>query len=337
MDRVSPRRRGMTLVELLVVIVILGLLGVATAPAISPANNKRKLRDAAAAVSSHLLRAAADAVGTRSGRGAWLAPDGSGTASPTTVLRFCPGSVEASALATITAASPTSPTAQLVSLSPSYVALTGTTTVPAGSTLRLVGIPYEYGLLDPSTLALNGSSATLVWPYTAPGGSSFPCTLQIPPDRASGGRTALSGNTCIDLPQSTYGVDGYTPSRTPPTSWSLATFNNAAPVRITFDSIGRPKAVTACFGTSTVAETRKLDARTPLAFLVGFRDQVGQAYVANPTEDNPGSNLQRKDTWWVVLDPRSGTVFEVENAPNSDNRADAQRFIRQRLHNDPAQ
>jgi prepilin-type N-terminal cleavage/methylation domain-containing protein len=333
MNRVSNRRRGMTLVELLVVIIILGLLGVATAPAISPANSKRKLRDAAGSVSSHLLRAAADAVGSRSGRGAWLEADAKASDSPTTVLRFCVGTVEAETTATIAGGSSTSAT-RSVTLSPSYQALTGSTAAPSGSTLRLVGMPYEYALLpDAATLALrvvNGSPAptsALVWPQTAPGGSLFPCTLQIPPDRASGGRTALASNTCVDLPESTFGVASY--------SGSWQTFNNSGPVRVTFDNVGRPKAVTACFGTSGTAETRKIEPRTPIAFFVGFRDQVGQAYVANPTDDDPGSNLQRKDAWWVVLDPRTGTIFEVENAPNTHNLAAAQKFIRQRLLNDP--
>jgi hypothetical protein len=70
-----------------------------------------------------------------------------------------------------------------------------------------------------------------------------------------------------------------------------------------------------------------------VALLVGLRDQVGSAYQAAPTEDNPGTNWQRNDAWWVVIDPRSGSVFQVENYPNASSPEIAQRFIRQKLLN----
>jgi len=321
-------RHGMTLVELLVVIIILGLLGVAAAPAINSSSSKNKLRDAASSVSSHIVRAASQAVGRNSGYGAWLESDGNSASSPTFLLRFCPGTVEASGAVTITASSLTAMTAT-ATMTPTYETLTGTSVVPAGALLRISGMPFDYKLVDETTIAFNGSSATCSWPRPSggyPGAVSVPFTLQLPPMRTSGGKTLLGGNACIDLPQSTIGVSDYSPTVTP--------LSNDGPFIIAFDSVGRPKNVLFTPpGTSGLPKMVTTDALTPIALLVGLRDQVGVDYQSEPSEDNPGANWQRKDAWWIVIDPRSGGVFQVENYPNAPNRQTAQRFIRQKLLN----
>ena len=323
----TSHRRGMTLVELLVVIIILGLLGVAAAPAINSSSSKSKLREAASSVSSHILRAASQAVGRTSGHGAWLEPDTSGvTNSPTTMLRFCAGTVEASGAASITVAA-LSATAATVSMSPSYQTLTGTTAVPLGTLMRISGMPYDYALINTGTLAFIGSSTINSWPRPAgpyPATVSVPFTLQVPPLRTTGGKTALGGNVCVDLPQSTVGVYSYSPTVTP--------ISNNGPLIITFDTVGRLKNVlfTGAAGQPTLTAA---DPQSPVALLVGLRDQVGANYQSAPTDDDPGTNWQRKDAWWVVIDPRSGSVFQVENYPNATSPQLAQKFIRQKLLN----
>jgi prepilin-type N-terminal cleavage/methylation domain-containing protein len=333
---VSPNvilRRGMTLVELLVVIVILGLLGVAAAPAINTSNSKNKLREAAATVSSHILRGASQAVGSRTGSGVWLQASGTATTSPTTLLRFCAGTVEASGTAVLTISNATAATA-LASLTPSYTALTGTTEVPSGTLIRLSGMPFDYTLLDQTTLGLGGPSTICSWPRTATGYSGTVnalFSLQIPPMRTSGGKTVLGGNVCIDLPNSTIGVYGYSSTAT--------RLSNSSPLILTFDSVGRVKTVICTLQGASTPQQFRLDARTPVALFIGLRDQVGQSAVEIPTEDSPGDNLQRKDGWWVVIDPRTSTVLPVENAPNTWNGAlpsrlqESQLFIRKTLLN----
>jgi prepilin-type N-terminal cleavage/methylation domain-containing protein len=323
----ATQRCGMTLVELLVVIIILGLLGVAAAPAINSSNSKGKLREAASSVSSHIVRAASQAVGRTSGHGAWLEPDASGSStSPTTILRFCAGTVEASGTASLTVAA-LSATAAAVSMSPSYETLTGTTTVPSGTLLRISGMPYDYTLINTGTLAFIGSSTLNSWPRPAgsyPATVSVPFTLQVPPMRTTGGKTTLGGNVCVDLPQSTVGVYSYSPTVTP--------ISNNGPMIITFDTVGRPKNILFT-GTTGAPTLTASDPQTPVALLVGLRDQVGASYQSTPTDDDPGTNWQRKDAWWVVIDPRSGSVFQVENYPNATSPQLAQRFIRQKLLN----
>ena len=328
MGRVTViHRRGMTLVELLVVIIILGLLGVAAAPAINSSNNKSKLRETAYSVSSHIMRATSQAVGRNAGYGAWLqADDISSVTSPTTQLRFCPGVVEASGTIYITATTPMA-TVATASMSPSYSLLTGTSVVPDGTLVRVAGFPYDYKLQNETSLSFTGPSATNLWPRPSPNGYQF--TLQVPPSRTTGGKTVLAGNTCIDLTSSTFGVLLYTGSA------AVATFSNSAPLVLAFDNVGRPKTTTAAFVTSsgTSLQQRAVTADTPIALLVGLRDQVGASYQTTPSEDNPGTNWQRNDAWWVVIDPRSGSVFQVENYPNATSPQIAQRFIRQKLLN----
>lgn len=322
------RRRGMTLIELLVVIIILGLLGVAAAPAINSSNSKNKLRDAASSVSSHIVRASSQAVGRNTGYGAWLEPETPDAAKATFLLRFCPGTVEASGTAALTVTSLTSATAA-VSMTPSYQTLTGTTAVPTGTLLRISGMPFDYHLVDQSTIGFSGPSATSSWPRPSggyPGSVSVPFTLQLPPMRPTGGKTFLRGNACIDLPQSTVGVYGYSPTATP--------ISNAGPLVIAFDSVGRPKNILyTASGASALPTMAAADAQTPIALLIGLRDQVGDEFQSAPSEDNPGTNWQRNDAWWVVIDPRSGSIFQVQNYPNATSPQTAQRFIRQKLLN----
>ena len=324
-------RRGMTLVELLVVVIILGLLGVAAAPAINSSSSKGKLREAASSVSSHISRAASQAVGRTAGYGAWLEPETAATTTnPTSVLRFCPGTVEASGTVALTVSSLSALTAA-VSLTPSYQTLTGTTTVPSGTLLRISGMPYDYKLSTTGTsVSFIGSSTVSSWPRPAggtyPGTVSAPFTLQVPPMRTAGGKTVLGGNVCVDLPQSTVGVYSYSPTVTP--------ISNNGPLIITFDNVGRPKAILFSGTNSNSAPMLTAsDAQTPVALLVGLRDQVGSPYQSTPTDDSPGTNWQRNDAWWVVIDPRSGSVFQVENYPNATSPQTAQTFIRQKLLN----
>jgi hypothetical protein len=170
----------------------------------------------------------------------------------------------------------------------------------------------------------------MLWPAasngTYSGTTSLPFILSIPPCKTSGGKTILGGNTCVDLPSSTIGVWNY--------STTVESPSNASPLIIAYDSLGRAKSVIYTAAGGSRVEQHRLDSRTPIAFLVGLRDQVGATHVSVPSEDNPGTNWQRSDTWWVVVDPRTSTTFRVENVSNATTLTAAQRFIRQTLLND---
>jgi hypothetical protein len=175
----------------------------------------------------------------------------------------------------------------------------------------------------------------MVWPAAANGTYSgttalLPFTLAIPPGKTTGSKTVLGGNTCVDLSASTIGVSNY--------SMSVDIPSNASPFIISFDSLGRAKSVVYKSAVDSLGiKQRSLDSRTPIAILIGLRDQVGSAFEGNPTEDNPGTNWQRSDSWWVVIDPRTSTTFRVENASHAADLTAAQRLIRQKLLNDNSQ
>ncbi len=67
-------RRGMSLIELLVVVAILGLLTVVVVPNIANTGDRRKVREAARQVSSFIAGAQARAIGSRGGAGIWIDP-----------------------------------------------------------------------------------------------------------------------------------------------------------------------------------------------------------------------------------------------------------------------
>ena len=77
------RRAGMTLIELLVVISILGLLAVTVLPNLSNTGDRRKVREAARAVSGFIAGGQSRALGSRSGGGLWIDPLSNQIASDT--------------------------------------------------------------------------------------------------------------------------------------------------------------------------------------------------------------------------------------------------------------
>ena len=328
-------RFGMTLIELMVVIAILGLLAVTVLPVFNGSPNKALLRNAAATVESHVAQGFSKAIGSRTGYGLWIAQSNtSATLSMQnycTTLAFCSGMSVAQVTANLTA--PTSGTPQWIgvsSLVPPVDTLFSDSQVPRGTLITFLGLPYEYELQSPSGTSVcmrtsqNQTLFNASWPQVS-GTIQLQCGISIPPARIFGRKTLLVGNSCIDLSCSTVGVYAYSPS--------IDQIGPTSPLVITFDPTGQVKSAMYSIPGSTMPQQRRIDARTPIALLVGMRDQVGQAYINTPTDDTPGTNYQRKDAFWVVIDPRTGTAMIIENYPNATDISTAQTFIRQTLLN----
>jgi len=305
----------MTLPELLVVVAIIGLLAVAVAPLFRGATDKRKLAGAADLLTAHLNGAVAKAIGSREGGGAWLETDsvGSGNDQAVASLLLARPRVATSGFATVTnpnlAASPPSAT---LATTPANL-LTPLAPLIPGAILSFQGIPARYRMVSTTAIEMlpTYSAENTAFPAV---NISLPFSLELPPRRKpSFSAPTLGGDTCIDFSASTIGVNGFTPTAN---VRSLAAWKILS---IIFDGVGRATAawVAADHTAATSASWTRIDLSptTPIALLIGNRSQIGQAVVAQRTEDVPGPNYQNPDAVWVVIDPRTTVVRTVANNP----------------------
>ena len=292
--RMPHIRRAMTLVELLVVIAIVGLLAVAVGPLFQGSSDRRKFDEAAGVVSAHFNAAIARSIGTSDGAGAWLSADAS-----------TPGSVSSLAFTRPrpNVAGTVTPGTVVSGIVPVTLSVTPN---PADGLLHVAGYPVPFRLLSGTAIGfLPGYSAeNCTFPAT---NGTYEFRASVPPrQRMTAGTRQLSGGYCIDFTASTIGVHGYTaPS-------DVVSLTAAQTLAVTFDATGR--ATMAWTTNDNVTWTfTTLDARRPIALLVGLGGRVGTARVNSPTVDDPGTNIQSPDTKWIVIDPRSAIVRTIDN------------------------
>lgn len=328
---VLPLRRAMTLVELLVVIVIIGLLGVAVAPLFQARSERRKFVEAGGIVSAHFNAVIARSIGSVGGEGAWLPVDTTATPNTVTTLGFTrsrstPGSL------TVTAITSGIATVGLNPAPPTPTGMTG----PTGL-VHVAGFPVPYELESPTPTDhflrfLPGYSAE---------NAAFPAENQIydfrasipPQQRITATARELGGGFCVDLTASTIGVHGLTdPSQ-------IVSLNGVDTLAVMFDSMGK---ATMVWREDAAASPRwqwtMLDGRRPVALLIGQSFRTTLPVVDQPTDENPGPNLQSPDAVWVVIDPRASLVRTAANdavpntsVPVSARVAYAQQFVLEAL------
>jgi hypothetical protein len=132
---------------------------------------------------------------------------------------------------------------------------------------------------------------------------------------------------CIDLGASTIGVHGFTGT-------GAVSLTGCRRLAIVFDKAGRAEAVwysNTHDDTTPLWQFRLLDTSTPVALLVGFQANCGNAYVASPSDDDPGANWQNADARWIVVDPRSSIIKSIEANPRATTIAQSQEFVRRTL------
>lgn len=310
-------RRAMTLVELLVVLAILGLLGVAVSPLIQSRDDKQTFRNAADTLSLHFADAASRSIGGTSENGIWLEPLANSTAvvdlafartvtSPAATAQIAPGSIDGSIAP---------PTAEL--LSP-------ITPAPnPGSIIRFLGSSSIFEVEDASTIKmlLNHNLSNDSFPAT---GVTLSYQLTEPPKRKNSFRARrLAGNACIDLGYSSLGlnIDGIT------TVTPLQAYSKLA---ILFDSLGRPSTAWLWMTSDAEWERRSIGSADFLVLLVGSVSQIGAEFVAAPSDENPGANIQNPYAVWLILDPKTGSTSIIENQP-ATTVFDAQKYVRQKF------
>ena len=337
------RRDGMTLVELLVVVSILGLLAVAVLPNIANTADSRRSREATRTVTSYIAKAQSRAIGKAEWAGFCMVPPTGKTlfaidlflADVPPVFRGddLPSSSSGAGYVFTTANRITTGTLNGIQITGSV----GGVTVQGqpGDLLRFDGRGPWFQFETSTTFSLRAASAadavvnqsalTTPWPAT-----NVPHTYELlrQPIR-SGSPLTLSDGRCIDLFWSGYGSPASFSSDSP--SYNGVTnnptrFTNATVVCVLFDGGGRLRQI--------VTNTGRFQVTGPVFLLIGRSDRAGQAYnagAAASADDSLGANWQYPDSYWIGIDPLTGVAKAAECAPNRTSVVDSQDFIRSEI------
>ena len=340
MPRSQPRAAaGMTLVELLVVVAILGLLAVTVLPNLAGADGEREVRNAAGVVSSQLSRGPSLAIEQRRSAGLWLEPLASNPwacidlYSAVVPPAYRGDSFDAAFQVVPSANNPliadltASPPAAAASLQPPGASVLGNFTQPGnliqlGDSGPMFDIVFNGGGWKASLRTAAGQSpANTIWP--APPPAAHPFAIHRLPMRL-GQPIVLGGGAAIDLYWSGMGNALFSQD----TRYNAAG-NASSPPRIALlcDSAGSFSEL--CFIASLSGlQTARIPVTAPVYLLVGRLDRCGQAFQQTPTKQSPGANWQSPDSFWIGIDPQSGIVKVTEVKPRAVSPLDSQEYIR---------
>ena len=337
---------GMTLVELLVVIAILGLLSVLVVP-ILDGGPVRASRAAASSVTSLVAKVQAQSIGRDSGRGLWIEPLSIDTAIDLAIARQpAPYRGDKFNAAVSLSGSAASATMQLTFPESAVTTLMAPLDPPFATTgdfIEFDGGPDRFRLVCANPRAIDGflaelrpeagqTTTTTRWPTPTVGnsGTTWHPFAIIRRPQSLGKSVSLGSGLAIDLAWSGMGAQrfGRTPlegdgSSTADAADDLPPLDNYAAgqaVAIMFDRAGMPSEI-GFFNTpvSPAAEAVPAEVRGPLRatvfLLVGRIDRCGQAYQPMPSDDSSGANWQYGDSFWVFIDPKTGTARSTQVVP----------------------
>jgi prepilin-type N-terminal cleavage/methylation domain-containing protein len=315
------RRGGMTLVELLVVVAILGLLAVTVLPTLSATVDARQSREAARIVSSYIAKSQTRALGRTEWAGFWLTPPTSNSSADFAIdlyLADVPAVYRGDSVTT-TVSGDGSPTAFVITSG----SLQGASvTCAAGDLVRFNGQPpwyaflsaYSVGLRNGGSFSENVNQNTLNTPWPADNVSHTYEILRQP--IRSGSPLALADGRCVDLFWSGYGGSSLP---------AYSTFGHSpGSIAVLFDGTGRLRQL--------FSKGNRVSISGAVFLLVGRSDRAGQsAAPLSAADDSLGANWQYADSFWIAIDPLSGVAKTAECKPNATNVYDSQAFIRSEI------
>jgi prepilin-type N-terminal cleavage/methylation domain-containing protein len=292
----ATRRAGMTLVELLVVVAIIGLLAVTVLPSVANSNDGRKAREAGRVITSFIAKSQSLALGRQTGAGFGLIKTGSLATDP--ALDLVPAVIpEAYRGDTPTAV--VTGTAVGSTMTLGFLPTFSTVACDNGDLIRFNGRGAWYSLSGTGTPtscqlrstasvdALAGQTA-MNTPWPAVSGTFTYEILRGP--QPAGGAMTLGDSQCIDLSWSSAGTK------------QLDLVTTPAAVYVIFDAAGVVRQV--------VAGQNRFSPDGPIFLLLGRFDRVGQSPVvplpASGGDDSGGANWQYADSIWIAIDPVSG-------------------------------
>lgn len=329
-------RAGMTLVELLVVVAILGLLAVTVLPNISNSADSRRTREATRVVSSFIAQAQARAIGRTEWAGFWLEPPNAASQFALDIfVADVPQAYRGETLDATVQVSGDNPVHRGLSYSSNAidVARTG---IADGDLIRFDGRGPWFQLGGNASLAFlrgsaygeNAGQSELNTAWPAQGSSVWHTFEVLRRPQKSGKPLTLTDGRCIDMVWS-----GTGPVSAADTSGSLSDYQRLAitpgvAVTIVFDASGRARQILR----TSAAGTSRQPVATPIFLLVGRADRVpNDPATYLPQDDTTGVNWQRGDSFWIGIDPVSGIAKVAECRPGATNVVESQEFIRSEL------
>ena len=315
----------MSLIELLVVIAILGLLAVTVLPTLASTTETRRTREAARVASSFIASAQTRALGRREWSGFRVLPVamGSNVALDLTLVDVPP-----SYRGDTTAAKLTVPVL-------SGTTSTGTATGTAGdlNSMTILGIGandrIRFADRDPwyeiAAVFPNASTPAVVFRRQSAAGyeatnTPWPPAAHVPFEIALrpvayGTSITLGEGRVVDIRWSGYDNLG-----------SYVPFLGGG-VTVLFDGTGRVRSVEY----RDPPNMKRAISPGAIYLLVGRADRAGKdplLPLASPQDDSVGANWQYTDSFWVMINPATGTVHQASCNPTATTEIASQSFVR---------
>lgn len=334
----------MTLIELMIVVAILGLLAVTVLPNVSNSLESRRSREAVRLASGFCSRAQAAAISQQRSAGLLMVPSNSAVTTlrmaavpepyegallnaRLAIQRIPPGVVTGTAVPmsscpviNVTPASPPLELADVITAAD----------VQAGDLIKFGNDTRFYEVLSSNPAGIvfrmrnsvGGEIAGFTanntpWPAETPVAHNFSIFRQ---PRPFGLPFEIPNSRVIDLSWSGFGPNGVNALA------GYTRFNPGnLPVAVLFDATGRLRQI--------IRGTVRTPVTAPVYLLVGAADRVGNAPTdLNRDDVSLGANWQYSDSWWIVIEPFTGTVRVAQCKPNASSTAtvtESQQFVRE--------
>ena len=341
----TNHRRGVSLIELLVVVAIFAMIAVTVLPNIAATAESRRSREAARMLTSFIAKAQSRALGRREWSGFMLVATNTASsyAAADLFLADVPPVYRGDTVPALLTISGTASTSRFASWSGGALESGSAAGVRAGDLIRFQERNPWFevsGTLSPvasgsfSFRIRGGTSSAAGDAGQQPHNTPWPpnnqsMTFEILRQPVAGGAPfSLPESRIIDLYWSGYGppyvgANTSTFQRFPQVTSGGAAVNVAA----LFDGTGRLRQIITT-GTSA-GLTSRLAVTGPVFLLLGRSDRVGQTNPNsfNPADETSGCNWQYPDSYWIGIDPFTGVAKSAECKPNAVGSTDIEKLI----------